>query len=405
MNWIDSLIKKSSPIAAYNSEEEAMVKAMIDKAIYLGTKNSDFGLIIAAFYDLAIASVYYTNLTNTGWLYCNKYNPKLILPFVNCCPIDALDGDFVFHKSSKPTSAKIGQATTRILLLFYKELFLRYNKNIIVLKATEPADAIFYNEEEKKVFLGEIKSSPLLTMPLMMECEPLTTYDGDGNIVQLKHEATNNLHILNNEIKLLVPQKYNDKWKSNYFSLGKKKSQSDVTFAYKGITSLLSDEEFLHHYLIYWKESFNSYCNKDDSTNIFWLTNACGKPSKLPDTWKGGVTCISDEKTSVGMDRTDDIKKGIYQVLKLGAEGKLKNSTWDCKVGIISNIHPARHFNVYLKPIKDMIWTIGEKKNITIASDLDPNSPMYNLFDGIVTLTDNYIRDKWLSEKLNMITK
>lgn len=151
--------------------------------------------------------------------------------------------------------------------------------------------------------------------------------------------------------------------------------------------------------------SFAAYCKKDDSTNIFWLTNACGKPSKLPADWTGGVTCISDEKTSVGMDRTDDIKKGIYQVLKLGAEGKLKETGWDCKVGIISNIHPARHFNVYLKPIKDLIWTIGNKKNVKIAGDLDPNTPMYNLFDGVVTFTDNYIRDPWLSNNLKMIIK
>ncbi len=130
-----------------------------------------------------------------------------------------------------------------------------------------------------------------------------------------------------------------------------------------------------------------------------------GKPSKLPKDWTGGVTCISDEKTSVGMDRTDDIKKGIYQVLKLGAEGKLEEIEWKCKVGILSNIHPARHFNAYLKPIKDLIWTITNNKNIEFAKDLDPNLPMYNLFDGIITFTDNYIRDKWIMDNLNMLKK
>ena len=176
---------------------------------------------------------------------------------------------------------------------------------------------------------------------------------------------------------------------------------------YKGLNGIdnLNNNDFVRKYLDYWMASFESYCTKDDSTNIFWLTNACGKPSNLPDDWTGGVTCISDEKTSVGMDRTDDIKKGIYQVLKLGAEGKLKNTGWDCKVGIISNIHPARHFNVYLKPIKDLIWTIGNEKSIKIAGDLDPNTPMYNLFDGVVTFTDNYIRDPWLSDNLKMIIK
>lgn len=405
MNWIESLINRSTPISAYNSAEDDFVKKLISKAISLSKERNDFGLIIAAFYDLAISSVYYTNITNTGWLYCNHKTPKLILPFVNCCPEHALDGKFIFHKSSKPTSAKIGQATTRILLLFYQEIFNLFGKNLSVLKATEPADAIFYNQKEKKIFLGEIKSSPLLTMPLSMDCEILTTFDNEGTIVQLQHEATNNPYILDKKININLPVCRKGKWEIKYYQLGIKTSNSDDTFAYNGLKQLIANSDFINNYLDYWIASFKAYCSKDDTTNIFWLTNACGKPSNLPDTWTGGVTCISDEKTSVGMDRTDDIKKGIYQVLKLGAEGKLKETGWDCKVGIISNIHPARHFNVYLKPIKDLIWTIGNEKNVKIASDLDPETPMYNLFDGVVTFTDNYIRDPWLNEKLNMIIK
>lgn len=405
MNWIETLIKKSSPISALNNAENSFIKKLIDKAISISSDNDNFGLVVAAFYDLAISSVYYTNITNSGWLYCNLNSPKLILPFVNCCPEHALQGEFIFHKSSKPTSAIIGQATTRILLLFYQELFHRFGKNVIVLKATEPADAIFYNANEKKVFLGEIKSSPLLTMSLSMNCEALTTYDKEGSIVPVQHQATINTNITNNKIQLLLPVENQGNWSSEYFVLGKKASRDDKDFAYEGLSQLIDDSDFISKYLNYWFTSFAAYCNKDDSTNIFWLTNACGKPSNLPDDWAGGVTCISDEKTSVGMDRTDDIKKGIYQVLKLGAEGKLKETGWDCKVGIISNIHPARHFNVYLKPIKDLIWTIGGEHSVKIASDLDPNTPMYNLFDGVVTFTDNYIRDPWLSDNLKMIIK
>ena len=406
MNWIDKILKKSTAIAAFNKEEDELIQKLIDKAIELHIKtNVDLGIIVAAFYDLAISSVYYTNITNTGWLYCDLKKPKLILPFVNCCPEHALKGEFVFHKSSKPTSAKIGQATTRILLLFYRELFKRFGKNIEVLKATEPADAIFYNPRERKVFLGEIKSSPLLTLALAMECEPLTTYDNEGNIVFLNHQSINNPYVIHRNIDIMLPIKENGTWNVKYYGIGEKKSSDDELFAYIGINALLDNEIFIQDYLNYWFVSFNAYCNKDESENIFWLTNACGKPSKLPSSWTGGVTCISDEKTSVGMDRTDDIKKGIYQVLKLGAEGKLKESNWDCKVGILSNIHPARHFNVYLKPIKDLIWTISSDKDVNFAKDLDPELPLYNLFDGIITFTDNYIRDKWLSDNLRMITK
>lgn len=403
MNWIEKIIKKSTPIGALNQEEKLLVSKLIDKAIELkGTSNFGFGLVLAAFYDLAISSVYYTNITNTGWLYCEMNFPKLILPFVNCCPEHALKGEFIFHKSSKPTSAKIGQATSRILLLFYQEIFNRFGKPIKVLKATEPADAIFYNPIEKKIFLGEIKSSPLLTMALAMDCESLTTFDENGNIVSLHHQEMNNPCVLHHNINILIPN-VNKQWEPSYYSIGTKEFNNDEVFAYKGISRLLDDERFIDDYLNYWMISFNAYCNKDESSNIYWLINACGKPANLPETWAGGTTCISDEKTSVGMDRTDDIKKGIYQVLKLGVEGKLEYTGWDCKVGILSNIHPARHFNVYLRPIKDLIWTICPEKDVDFAKDLDPNAPMYNLFDGIITFTDNYIRDKWLSENLVML--
>lgn len=404
MNWIETIIKKSTPIEAYSRKEDELVSLLLDIA-RSENLNCSLGTKLAAFYDLAISCVYYTNITNTGWLYCNLNFPKLILPFVNCCPEHALQGDYVFHKSSKPTSAKIGQATIRILLLFYQKLFALYDKDLKVLKATEPADAIFYNKQEKNIFLGEIKSSPLLTLALCSPCEIQTTYDNDYNIIEIKHSTMSNPFIIGKELFVEVPVKINGVWKTKNYSIGIKSSATDEDFAYDGLIKLIQDKNFIKDYMNYWTVSFDAYCKKDDTENIFWLTNACGKPSKLPKDWTGGVTCISDEKTSVGMDRTDDIKKEIYQVLKLGAEGKLEETEWKCKVGILSNIHPARHFNAYLKPIKDLIWTITNNKNIEFAKDLDPNLPMYNLFDGIITFTDNYIRDKWIMDNLNMLKK
>lgn len=405
MNWIDNIISRSTPIVASCELEKKLIERLVRIASERKRNDSSFGEMMAAFYDLAISAVYYSNITNSGWLYCNEgTTPQLILPFVNCCPIHALKGDFVFHKSSKPTSAKIGQATTRVLLLFYQELFNVYNKNIKVLKATEPADAVFIDKGNNSVFFGEIKSSPLLTPALSMNCEPLTTFDKDGNIISMSHKPVDNPYVNKNELFIIIPQKVQgNTWSPVYFSIGTKQSNSDDDFAYKGIINLLDNEYFIENYLSYWKNSFAAYGTKSESDNIFWLTNACGKPSNLPDDWTGGVTCISDEKTSVGMDRTDDIKKGIYQVLKLGSEGKGIKSTLLYKVGIVSNIHPVRHFDIYLKPIKDLIWTISEIEGITCAKELPPDQPVYNLFDGIITFTKVYSRDNWVTNLLTML--
>ncbi len=313
MNWIENIIEKSVAITAYSDKEDKLVSLLVDTAIS-DMNDYPLGIKLAAFYDLAISSVYYTNITNGGWLYCNLYSPKLILPFVNCCPEHALNGNFVFHKSSKPTSAKIGQAAARVLLLFYQKIFDSFNRNLLVLKAAEPADAIFYNPNEKKIFLGEIKSSPLLTLALSSQCEVQTSYDDNGNIKEVEHQSMSNPFIIGKELFIALPVKQDGRWKMKYYSIGKKLSSDDDSFAYEGLLCLLNNKEFVAEYLEYWRVSFDIYCTKDESENIFWLTNACGKPSRLPSDWTGGVTCISDEKTSVGMDRTDDIKKGISLV-------------------------------------------------------------------------------------------
>lgn len=105
------------------------------------------------------------------------------------------------------------------------------------------------------------------------------------------------------------------------------------------------------------------------------------------------------------MDRTDDIKKGIYQVLKLGVEGKLSGSDWDYKVGIISNIHPARHFDEYLKSLKDIVWTNDVTGNAKFIGDLPDEQPLYNLFDAIVALTQTFTRDEWLGKLFSYLEK
>lgn len=403
MNWIESIIQNSEIVAPIHQRELDLVNQMVDIAFDSNLiKPCDRGLTMAAFYDLAIAATYYSCITNSGWLYCrNRCSPKLILPFVNCCPIDAIQGSFVFHKSSKPTSAIIGTATSRVLLLFFQSIFKKTGRKIEVYKATEPADAIFLDRDSKKAFFAEIKASPLVTLPISMDCEEITDINDEGRPFEPEHCQTKNAFLTSKNLQLMMPIKQGTDWIIGYFNIGKKRSKEDFDFSYYGLTNLLKDESFVKQYLSFWYYSFQLYCAKDSSNTLFWFTNACGKPSNLPDSWADGkTTCISDAKTSVGMDRTDDIKKGIYQVLKLGSEGKVVISPWDYKVGILSNIHPARHFNEYLKPIKDIVWATTNHTGIAVAGDLESNTPVFNLFDGIVTFTESYIRDSWILNNL-----
>ena len=73
-------------------------------------------------------------------------------------------------------------------------------------------------------------------------------------------------------------------------------------------------------------------------------------------------------------------------------------SEWDYKVGIISNIHPARHFEEYLQSLRDIVWTNDESGRASFVKDLPSEQKVFNLFDGIIALTKTYSRDEWIDK-------
>ncbi|MGV0005387.1 MAG: hypothetical protein ACNYPG_01955 [Candidatus Porifericomitaceae bacterium WSBS_2022_MAG_OTU9] len=77
------------------------------------------------------------------------------------------------------------------------------------------------------------------------------------------------------------------------------------------------------------------------------LVNASGHPPQNSKNarWIFPKETISDSKTSAGMDRTDDIKKGIYQVLKIGAKHA---SDLNIRTALISNLPAYRHGGEYV---------------------------------------------------------
>ena len=246
-------------------------------------------------------------------------------------------------------------------------------------------------------------------MPLSNSSEQLTV-ENEGEIVPLPHSVGVLSNLYETEFDVFVPLFESEKWIEKYFSIGTKTELTDSYFGFRGIADLIeNDNDFFDVYINFWKKSLQSYFPKSNQ-NIYWLTNACGTPAPIPVNWqkrgKGeGFESVSDSKTSVGMDRTDDIKKGIYQVLKLGVEGKLSGSDWDYKVGIISNIHPARHFDDYLKSLKDVVWTNDMTGNAKFVGDLPDEQPIYNLFDAIVALTQTLARDEWLENLFAYLKK
>jgi len=412
-NWIERHLKKSENITIREEEihgnplELVLIRNLVNACyeLYKNDHRIPIGKLLASAFDLIISADYYSFVGHKGWFYCPTPEPNLYYHFTNCCPRHALENDFHFHYASKPESGTIGKSTSRLLRNFLSAIIKKRGRSEIILKGTEPVDIIVVNKDTHDILFGEIKASPLLSLPLIMDAEKL--FNGNKLILHEGNITINN--IFDKSLYLFIPEKIKNRWIERKYLFGKRTGLSDRFWGYRSLIELLeNDISFLEGYYLFWSHALINY-HPRITESIFWLTNACGVPSPRPSTWnkaKNGsgnsYASISDSKTSVGMDRTDDIKKAIYQILKLGSEGKPVSSKWNFKVAIVSNIHAIRHHEEFLTSMKNMIWTNDDTGQVTKAGDLSADHPLYNLFDGIISLTGSHFRDEWLKQVFDL---
>lgn len=397
--WLDQALKTVQPVRTAPHEIE-LIRRLLDLA---AVDETQFGRreILAAAFDLLISVEYYSTLGHVGWVYCPINSSALFYPYTNVCPRCVLEGRFEYHKANKPTSGIIGAATSRLLIAFIQEYLTRQGKPIQVSRGAEPVDVIFVDASVNPpiLFFAEIKAAPLTTLPLMVESQLMFNDEGQPIIA---HKTTDHPTLYGSPIRLPLPVEWQGHWLIQEFDFGQKEAAHDKQWAYRSLLKLLEDKEFFRKYCHFWRHAFSSYAQRQ-TTPTYWLTNGCGQPIPRPAEWptrSGGSTgyeTVSDAKTSVGMDRTDDIKKAIYQVLKLGTTGRPSHK-YHYKVGVISNIHAVRHFQEYLTPLKDIVWTRDLIGNVSSISQLPPDTQVFNLFDGIVALTETIARDTWIQK-------
>jgi hypothetical protein len=403
--WANQMMNRAQPVKL-EPHEQHLADTLLDLCYNTSERTGvPIGLSLAAAFDLLVSAEYYRNLTHRGWCYCPEHQ-ALIFPYTNTCPACVLAGTFHYHRSNKPESAKIGTATSRLLCVFLDRLFAKTSKHFKICKGSEPIDILIHDEQENILLLAEVKAAPLMTLPLLVHSEEKLTDLVDGEIVELPHSAVDHTGLSASNLNLLLPIYQEGIWSCKLIELPTKDEPLTSThWAYTQLTNVFAaNPELFEVYLDSWIRAFEAYQaayhQKDRTSHIFWLTNACGQPKPRPTDWPArpgtGYESVSDGKTSVGMDRTDDIKKGIYQVLKLGAESKPVNKQYQIKTALISNIHAARHYEEYLASLQDVVWALDETGQAKKAGELDRETPVYNLFDGIISFTRNHPRDEWI---------
>ena len=399
-NKTEQIIADSKDIAAEPWQRKLVDSVMSAATAHARSKKKPIGESFAAAFDLIVASHYYGNVANKGWLYCGPKSPILLFPYTNTCPRCALKDVFHFHKANKPPSGNIGSITSIYLCLCYEWFFKHSGCPDFEIKiGKEPVDVVILDRSKRICLLAEIKASPLVIFPLAMNSERLSESTEKGVVKMESHEEVTVAQLIGVDLAMMLPSVGAA---HTILKLGRKVNDKHYHWAANAITAFSCKESFFGAFYNAWINAFGKYSGKIERNGTYWMTNSCGAPTPKPSSWPrrssgGGYETISDNKTSVGMDRTDDIKKGTYQALKIGSVSKFpRQADWRVTVGLLSNIHAVQHFGEYLESIADVIWTKTQKFDVTTVKDLPKNTPITNLFDGIISFTSSTMRDPWL---------
>lgn len=360
---------------------------LVEKAIAANKKGVRLDFALAASFDLLVASKYYQYVLPEDWLWCQQCDHD-IYTFFNACPFCITEDRFVHHEGRKPSSGQIGPATAEALREILSAYYhLTVGPDVAVHVGTEPIDIAIIDSAKRYVFIAEVKAAPLF-IPALAKKHSASSFQ-TGSQKPLKHSVGIVRGIEQHKYSLVIPTADGSKifWELDRTGLGESK------WGEEAIADAIESGHFdLSAYVKAWSHLWNLYATKSNRDRLFWFTGACGLPRKPGEGWPISADgkpkgTISDGKTSVGMDRTDDIKKSTFQVLKLGvAARQLPIKKWTLGIGLASNLHAARHYEDYLQQYEDIVWgwsTEGGKAP----------KDVFNLFDGVISFSKSHIRD------------
>ena len=366
-------IKGREPLVDYpwRSEVDRLLTWLIGKDAHI--QSFCFDLIMSASFIDATSGI------EKSIEQCNSvdsYNAHL--GFINLCsPCYTKKGIWRYQKAVKPQSGALGKLSSEVILRFVEKLHPQLLE-VIAVGGTESADAVL-RHKSGMVMLAEVKSAPLLTYPFLFDM-PESTLRG-------VHEK---LTVTNSQLRASESAIYLHN--CGVMHLGK--VGSDL-WPFKPLVDFVINDKnmpFIQKCIDEWLLAREAYSKKDRQNKMYYLANASGSPPKIAkerDGWPKKES-ISDSKTSAGMDRTDDIKKGIYQSLKIGTY--IKNNK-NLKTAIISNLPAYRHGEEYVNPFIEMLWGLESDYEINNNKKVITEDNLRRVFDFIITLEEPILRD------------
>jgi hypothetical protein len=335
-----------------------------------------------AFLFDAVMSMAYVDATaglEKNLEYCDnaigEYNAHI--GFINLCSQCYENNSWQYQKAVKPESGALGKLSSELILKFIQH-FSENFEHVCVIGGSDYADALIIHKNGLKI-LAEVKSAPLITYPLLIKINQI-------DVVKHHHKIT----LTSSQLKTCDSALYLHN--NCIIPLGKTGGEN---WPFKPFVDFMVDNknaDAIEQQFQTWLAAREAYITKNRQSKIYHLTNACGSPpmeAKKHHSWPHKQV-ISDSKTSAGMDRTDDIKKGIYQTLKIGLTHKGEN---DFKTAIISNLPAYRHNDDYLSPLIPMLWGMETDLKTVDGQQVIFREDLRYVFDYIITLENPLLRE------------
>jgi hypothetical protein len=342
-----------------------------------------FRLALAAAFD-AICNAEYIHgrVVDSRWIYCYRddSDPKVFYSFLKQCPRCCLDRGLESRLSGaqhKPTSHHIGEittVTTALLLQFITAALDQPLDIATITKQSHDVDAIGFRKDLLVLF--EMKSSPMVTFPLVADIRgPLLTENDEGVLEYAQHSLID-MASADALVSMSIPHRG---WE---IPLGPRQGGA---WPYPQLIDFFSTGGNFTRYLSAWIELYNAY--------RIPKVRRTGRDIALAYLVNGWGDEIDSNKTKPGLGRTDDIKKGTYQLLKFGAYYRDDASRLKVRSALVANLDPLFLRANYIDGLADVRWAPGSDFIHENGEYRIPEGLLRFLYDGIVTFNQPTLND------------
>ncbi len=314
------------------------------------------GLVCAALFDLVCNAEYvHGRLVNRSWIYCNRHRDDArgkgihsYYSFLKQCPQCCLDRGLDPRLSGaqhKPTSHHIGEITVAATALFVKLLGESSSRALdvgVISKQSHDVDLLAWRNDLLVLF--EVKSSPLVTYPIRTQLAGPFTEPGDNGPIELAQHRLIDVDFRTQELSMYLANRNVD------IPLGK---PDKPTWPYPQLSAYVGTVDGFLQYIEAWVEIFLAYRVPK--------TERKGRHAVLGYLANGWGDEIDSNKTKAGLGRTDDIKKGTYQLLKFGAYYRDGSPNLPIRGVLTANLDPLFMYMDYFGKLIDARWAPERK--------------------------------------------